>query len=454
MSWRDDLQPGSFRGVPFLIDDSTAQVGRRVALHEYPLRDTPWGEDLGRRARRFAVDCLVLGTDYMSARDALIAALETAGAGTLVHPYFGTRSVVVSDAVEVRESTREGGVARFRIPFAESGEKLEPASVTDTPSVVNAASASAQAQLAASFANGQYSVSGWPAWLGASAMTDLNTFNQQLMALRDSIPSLPSAVTAFNGLLSNFSATLTSLVSTPFDLGAGVVSLVLGLGTLARQPLDALSLYTQLQGFGASWSNPAPATPARAQQAANRTALVTLVQGLALAQAAATSAQVPAQTQAAPLPVASAAAPVWTVPVVSPITGLPLPSAPQLVAPQTADSQQLAAPATVQGYDTAQAAAQVRESITEAIDTACLTADDPSYLQWRDLRAGVVADLSARAAALPSLVSFVPATTLPALVLAWRLFGDATRDAEIVSRNDVPYPGFVPGGQALEVLSV
>ena len=44
-----------------------------------------------------------------------------------------------------------------------------------------------------------------------------------------------------------------------------------------------------------------------------------------------------------------------------------------------------------------------------------------------------------------------------ALVIAQRLYGDPARmeerAAEIVARNKVPHPGFVPGGAALQVLS-
>lgn len=127
---------------------------------------------------------------------------------------------------------------------------------------------------------------------------------------------------------------------------------------------------------------------------------------------------------------------------------------PTLVSPQDAASALLSAPVQIDGYDTAQAAATLRDTLTDAIDTVCLTADDATYQQWRDLRAAVVADLSARAATLPSLVTFVPTRTLPALVIAYRLYGDASRAEEIVARNDLIYPGFVPGGQPLEVLSV
>ena len=50
-------------------------------------------------------------------------------------------------------------------------------------------------------------------------------------------------------------------------------------------------------------------------------------------------------------------------------------------------------------------------------------------------------------------IRVTPEATQPALVLAYGLYEDAGREAEIVTRNKVRHPGFVPGGQALEVLA-
>lgn len=43
-------------------------------------------------------------------------------------------------------------------------------------------------------------------------------------------------------------------------------------------------------------------------------------------------------------------------------------------------------------------------------------------------------------------------TTMPALLIAHRVYGDARRADDIVSRNRIAHPGFVSGGQVLEVL--
>ena len=75
------------------------------------------------------------------------------------------------------------------------------------------------------------------------------------------------------------------------------------------------------------------------------------------------------------------------------------------------------------------------------------------YNSYTAMRAAVVADLRVRGMQLPKLMQYTPKTTLPALVVAHQIYGDATREAELVERNIILHPGFVPGGQSLEVLA-
>ena len=69
------------------------------------------------------------------------------------------------------------------------------------------------------------------------------------------------------------------------------------------------------------------------------------------------------------------------------------------------------------------------------------------------LRAALSTDLRTRALAMPNLTEYTPQATLPAVVIAHRLYGDATRADEICVRNNVRHPGALRGGMALEVLS-
>ena len=447
MSWRDQLQDGSFRGVPFQITDASSLFGRRIQLTEYPLRDEPSSEDEGRRARRFVVECVVIGSDYRTLRDNLITAFETKGAGTLVHPYYGTRSVVLDGPVEVRESSREGGCARFRIPFAESGENLEPSATTDTQAQVLSQASAVNSQLSQSFAS-QFSLANMPQWVTDAATGDLGGLTGMLSNLRDSIPGIPSSITDFNAALHSFSSDLTSLISSPFDLGASIVSLVVGLGTIAAQPLDALGLYSSMFDYGSDAKPIAATTPARAQQSANSAALFGLVQGVAVSQAAAMAATTPAQTQTTTqlqLPTDASSAPTPT--------SMPTPTSVATSTSSTASTTPIPVQITTNGFDTTDNAVSVRTQISDKIDDLVLVADDDLYPMLQDLRATLIVDIDTRITALPTQIIFTPSVTLPALVIAYRLYGDSTRDTEVVARNNLPYPGFVVGGQPLELLS-
>ncbi len=95
MAWKDRLVEASFRGVPFKVEDEGAPVGRRVETHEYPNRDKPYTEDLGKITFRPSITAYVVGDDCFDQRDRLIDALNKPGPGTLVHPTYGELKVCV-----------------------------------------------------------------------------------------------------------------------------------------------------------------------------------------------------------------------------------------------------------------------------------------------------------------------------------------------------------------------
>jgi prophage DNA circulation protein len=126
--------------VPFRVDVDAKAGGRRIAMHEFPKRDTPWAEDMGRRARRFAITAYIifspLEPDFEARRDALEAQLDIEGAGQLVHPTRGTSRVVV-DTYSMTERRERGGIAEFDIVFLEAGQKISTNVGTDTQGEVN-----------------------------------------------------------------------------------------------------------------------------------------------------------------------------------------------------------------------------------------------------------------------------------------------------------------------------
>jgi hypothetical protein len=125
--WKMQLRAASFRGVSFGVTADESEGGRRTVTHEFPQREAPYVEDLGGAPRRFTVQAFVLGSDYMSRRDALEAALQQPGPGTLVHPWYGEVQVCQTAPYKVRHSAQDGGMAVFQLFFCRDTEPNSPA---------------------------------------------------------------------------------------------------------------------------------------------------------------------------------------------------------------------------------------------------------------------------------------------------------------------------------------
>lgn len=138
MTWRDNLLPASFRGVPFKVESGSRTGGRRLALHEFPKRNEPYAEDMGRRGRRFPVTGYVIGEDFQALALALATALDAEGAGTLVHPTMGAFQVKCESFTQ-HESRDKGRVVDFEMNFVEAGSAPTSNSGANTAAAVQPA---------------------------------------------------------------------------------------------------------------------------------------------------------------------------------------------------------------------------------------------------------------------------------------------------------------------------
>lgn len=132
----NNLHAASFKGASFLIRSGTTSGGRKTVIHEYPNTDRRFVEDLGELLKNFTIDGIVHGTNYFADRDALIEALKSGGSGELVHPFFGTITVV-AQPYTVIEDTTGLGVARFTMVFNQADESIFPRQSTNNKSLIN-----------------------------------------------------------------------------------------------------------------------------------------------------------------------------------------------------------------------------------------------------------------------------------------------------------------------------
>lgn len=137
--WRMRLQPASYNGIRFHVEVGARASGRRIALHEFPKRDIPYSEDMGRKAKRFTVSGYVIGPNFEDQRDALIAAFEAEGTGRLVLPTSTDEKLVVVDGYTVTERRERGGYAEIEMGFIEAGQDISVVNYSNTQAAIKSA---------------------------------------------------------------------------------------------------------------------------------------------------------------------------------------------------------------------------------------------------------------------------------------------------------------------------
>lgn len=135
--WRNLLAtPASFKSVCFYVESGSRTSGRRTVTHEYPKRNDPYAEDMGRAAVRFQFSGYLIyrvntppgWSPYVQQRAQLITALESNDIGTLIHPVHG-RWQVMCERYTMTETRERGGYTQFDMAFVQSGA---PGNVTAT----------------------------------------------------------------------------------------------------------------------------------------------------------------------------------------------------------------------------------------------------------------------------------------------------------------------------------
>lgn len=393
------LRRASFRGVPFEVTSSNLSIGRRTQTFEYPQRDDPFTEDMGRSKRTIRITAFVVGYDYIARMKRLIAACEKPGSGRLIHPWLGSMEVTPTDlSAPVFESNR---VAFVSLTFVESGKLQYPNALLD----VGARCLSA-AQL---LVNAEFDE-----FVRTFDLSGAQDFVKEAVGLD------------LQGILN--SETVQS-VCDAFDLADELATLSHDVITLAEGGADALFnrvLDTYgLQGFASTvhaWTDvshrfrsltqSSELNSAKPQAVASRTtseriekanaAGQAMIRGLSVANMVVAASEIGTSNDRL-----DASTPVQTAP-----------------------------------YDDLIA---VRNEILEAIDEESLKiSSDPIYEALCESRSAVYEAITQRAENQARLVSFKPSSVQPALVLAYDYYGDASREAEIVGRNKIRHSGFVP----------
>lgn len=409
MTWRLRAGPGSFRGVPFNVESVDLGGGRKIVVHEYPLQDDPFIEDLGQRGRAFSIEAYVIGDFYIDLRDALIKALEAEGPGRLDLPYISLEAGEFQvSSFSVRESREEGGIARFLIEFLQT--PAEPMFPMELPDLMGSVDSKVKALLDAA-------QNALPAAMNTKGQP--SAFLKSLSSVvKGAGNAINAALAPINTAVGAFTGPLDQATQFAADLKRQVDKIILDADTLVRSPFVAadrfrdvfealfespalpprnLDALLEVYEFDSETPKPAPVTRNREREGANYDALQLMIQRMTLASAASFAPRVE--------------------------------------------------------YESFEAAVETRERITALLDEQIEVAGDDLLPALTDLRAALVQAVPGEGSDLPRLLSFTPPATLPSVVIAHRLHGNVDKELDLVARNKIRHPGFVLGGRALEVLS-
>ena len=393
-SWLEGYQQASFRGVNFYVTGAEVSGGRRIATHAFPGRDDVYHQDLGRKSRNFRFPAYIVSDNYFTDREALIAALEAAGPGKLVHPYRGIFEVVVTGFIE-RETTAEGRLARFDIEMAEQKVTELTVATTNTKAQTVEAKAGLLDSIKAAF-EAAYTIAQMP----VTAIQDAVGVADQILDVIGAAKKLAATSADFTRELSNAK------------------------GKVIQLTLDAEFIYNSM----ADLINFGTDEDATAENAVEQMREVTEIYNNAAGVQTITS-------EALFLDPDYAARQI------------------QEMSQQVAVASAVGLTADVE-YTSVEQAQEVQDTILGFLDTimASETVADEVYSAARTAKAAIVEDLEATILDLSSLVDYTIVETTNTLALTNTIYGTVDNEEEIINRNAIIDPFFISPAKPVEVV--
>ncbi|MDQ2764513.1 MAG: DNA circularization N-terminal domain-containing protein [Pseudomonadota bacterium] len=425
------LLPASFRGAPFAVLADEVGGGRRIALHQYPGKDEPWAEDMGRAARQYRFRGFIVDGDVVFAggpiqlqRVLLLAALEKSGSGVLTHPTLGVLNVSVA-RFSVGEDLGAGRMSSVDVEFVESGKRSFPSILSKSTGLLSAANLCKVAlavdgvrvlALAASAGGRRKDLSNTAAtWsskvvaLGADA-TSLQRLAAQLpgeygrfagggnVGVDGRRATIYTTNTHIEDLVAVSSASRVAISRAAVALGGAVAAANLQYATTLLDAVSAL-----IAALAAGCADPSDAIRL----------LVQLVD------------YIPPRPEAlSPIGVAFSRA------IRRAVAG-ELVTAVGQYQPTSSD-------------DAALKIAHIGDVLDRIATDAADAGDEESFRAVRAARAAVVQDLRTRGSTLARVRTFTPGRAQPALQLAQRYYRDPARAAQLVTQVATIHPLFMP----------
>lgn len=393
--WLKTLWRTSYKGGAFWVETDTEGGARRIVIHEFPMRDTPYLEDLGERYRDFAVIAYVASDRADTEGAALMAMCATRGPGVLVLPTQGPVLVRCLEFARTHAKDRMGYIA-FTLRFVREGASGALASVTSLVNMVFVR-AEAAATLVAQIYAATALIKAVPDYVQQALQTSTENALATLEAVRTST-DVATAVSAVqrDAIEASYNSLPSILANEDASALQGIGETVVGAAMAMAEnmtPSVALSVMRDVIEATPVSTDPVKTTASkwRIHAAKNTQAANTLLRLSALISYCEAVAKVSLQDR---------------------------PSAITL----RANVSML--------FD------QQMESLNSE--------DYDQFLGMTKLRDATVEYLSRAIIDLAPVVRVTASLSRPSLYWSWRMYGDPNRAMQLVERNRVAHPSFMP----------
>ncbi|MGY3588085.1 DNA circularization N-terminal domain-containing protein [Bradyrhizobium sp. USDA 4350] len=399
--WLKTLWRASYKGTPFFVEHDEEEGGRRIVVHQFPMRDDPYLEDLGEDKRGFVATAYVASDSADTDAGTLVATCAMRGPGVLVLPTHGPILVRCLNFKRARAKDRHGYIG-FELEFIREGFSSPLASVAMLANLVFMAADAAALSIATAFVAGIQTTL-QPDYVIAAASNGAQDAVSTVEAIRTTQPVDPVV-----------SAAQRTEIQSIFDAAPALV--------VATDPAVAQTLPARIIASARAVGDATPAPQATA-------AFEAIVSDPALSDAVAAAASVG--------------------------TAYPTPHR-RAAAMNDAAAKRLLLLAAVIAY----AEAATRQTLADRPAAITLRANVAEYFEGvlilipageidlfhaiAAVRDRVIEYLSRAILDLAPVVTVEANLSMPSLFWAYRLYADPNRSTELAARNLVPHPSFMP----------
>lgn len=280
MTIQAELQPASFKNVPFLVTGTSTSGGRKTVTHEFVNSDKRNVEDLGLLQKTFNITAVIASPNYIAKRDNLVRALEEGGRGELIHPFFGKVNVVAKPYT-VTENLDALGEATFSLVFERSELNANPqpsgASQATIDKLADTAQESVNTLISDTFKVSKEFVRNFK----AAEIKLANVADSLLIASRFMTQN-SVGIDSFANVVDSFSANARTLINSPSSLGPSIIGLYDSLRGLSDIPEDINKALNTLFDFGDDEPEIAPLNAERIERKSNNDLIDSSIKTLAL----------------------------------------------------------------------------------------------------------------------------------------------------------------------------